>query len=162
MSISVYPEHDRLRSLLIQHAQGRPDMLPASRALIDLAQQRAHELSMDSQLVTACALAHELGKYLTAGPPEPRRLALCDLPASIMASRARERWPELVIDHIPAQIVALLAWCELRTTPDGKSVTLRQRKLYMERHYASDHPQVTAWNALLPLAERVESGQILA
>lgn len=162
MPIEVYPEHTRLRSLLIQHAQRRPDMLPASRALIGLAQAQGKQLGLDVQYVTVCALAHELGKYLVAKAPEPRRLAQCDLPDGIMVAKARERWPELVPETIPAQIVALLAWCELRSMPDGKLVTLRQRQMYMERHYAADHPQITSWNALRPLAERVDRGTLPA
>ena len=160
MPIEVYPEHARLRSLLVQHAQRRPDMLPASRALIGLAQLQGERMGLDAVCVTACALAHELGKYLVAKAPEPRRLAQCDLPGGIMVAKARERWPDLVPAAVPAQIVALLAWCELRSMPDGKLVTLRQRQLYMERHYASDHPQIASWNALRPLAECVERGKL--
>lgn len=155
----VYPDHQQLTALLIHSAQDRPDLLPVSRSMISLAQRTARTLELDAQQVTGYVILHELGKYLHAPDPEPLRIAKCDLPSGVMISRGVElagaqiaaQWPL----PAPALIVALIAWCELHVAADGKLMTLHQRRLYMERHYGSDHPQYQRWQALRPLADRV-------
>jgi hypothetical protein len=157
-AVSVYPEHELLRRHLVERAQSRPDLLPVTRTMVALAQEKAESMGIDPQVATTYMLLHELGKYVTSRVVEPLRIAACDLPRNVMISQALEAMPELAkgVKAPSANMVALIAWCELRVMPGGKVITLHQRQLYMERHYSSDHDQFACWRALAPLAQRVE------
>jgi hypothetical protein len=157
---NVFEQHESLRTALIEAAQHRPDLLPITRQALVLAQQQAPKLGLTVEDATGWLLLHELGKYVTMPTPDPRRIAVCDLPAGSMIKQALERWPHLargVVLPVPATMIALIAWCELRTMPGGRLVSLHQRRLYMERHYSQDHVQFGYWRALNTLAAHVEA-----
>ncbi len=161
----VYPQHAHMRAVLVHLAQGRPDLFPITRTMLALSQHQAQPLGLQAEKVAGYVMLHELGKYLTAPAPEPLRIASCDLPSGIMINRAVEAMPDLAQDALqagldlpaPALVIALIAWCELQVTAEGKLMTLHQRHLYMDRHYSYDHPQYRAWLALEPLALRVQA-----